>query len=78
MFISSTPQLQELSQNWQRYIAECKLQLSRNKVWLELCVMCNNVRVLSFIRNWVQCAAGLRWVQTWRFGGAIVRASAGS
>ncbi|CAB3979880.1 E3 ubiquitin- ligase TTC3 [Paramuricea clavata] len=76
--VNSTPQLQELGQNWRRYIAECKLQFGRNKVWLELCVMCNNVRVLSFIRNWAQCAAGLRWVQIWRFGGAIVKASAAS
>ena len=33
-FVSSTPQLQELSQKWQRYIADSKLQLGRNKVCL--------------------------------------------
>lgn len=31
-YYSSTPQLQDLSQKWQRYISDCKLQLGRNKV----------------------------------------------
>ncbi|XP_028401339.1 E3 ubiquitin-protein ligase TTC3-like [Dendronephthya gigantea] len=33
--VNSTPQLQEISQKWQRYIAECKLQLGRNKIMFE-------------------------------------------